>query len=331
MAYRSRQQEREEKSTMKFKHITYYLYLITAILLHCSCQPHDPFCLHHSHGVVIVEYDWTEAPDAHDIDGTRVYFYRSDDGSNSFTTTFSGMNGGKIYIDSGNYNVVAYNNDTEKLIWRGQEAISQLETYTRSASLTEELPGYTYEHIDNLVLTPDRLWSGRIDNVNITTTDTTIITIKPQKQTYEVIWQVTGIRGANRVSACAVSITNVGGSLLIDGYRPNNNESVISGIGRHIGNKNNDKTTGGFNGRFETFGCNFNNDCRHIFSIYCWSAGGNIKASYDVTNQFHVIHNDKKIYINIDADFEIPNNGENQGGFNPEVGNWGEINQDLYI
>lgn len=314
------------------------LHIISAMLvaiLATSCQPHDPFCFHHPHNLVIVEYDWSEAPDAIGIGGTRALFYRSDDGSYVMTADFSGMKGGEIYLREGEYDVISYNSDTEKLFWRGSESITSLETYTRNASLTEELPGFNYEKIPGLVLTPDRIWSAQKMNVKVNRNDTTVITLMPRKVTYEVIWEVTGIKGANRVNACAVSISNVGGSLYLKNERTDNNESLMSGIGKRITKNRTGEVDeiGGFSGKFESFGCTFSDDCKHTFTIYCWAKGGNIKSSYDVTDQFHIVKEDRKIYIKIDADFSIPTGGgdDSESGFIPDVSDWGVVNQDIYI
>lgn len=301
-------------------------------LLVASCQPHDPFCFHHPHGAVLVEYDWSQAPDAKDIDGTRVYFYRTDDGAQAAVANFSGMKGGALHLGEGEYDVISYNSDTDRLHWRGDRRLTTLETYTRDASLTEDLPGFGYEKIDGLVLTPNRLWSGRRNRITVTRNDTTVVTLVPLKATYEVIWQVTGIKGAGRVNACAVSIDGLGGSLMMDDWHTERNTSLMSGTGRHLETaaKNGDGT-GGFQGEFEVFGCNFLEECRHTFTIYCWSAGGNVKASYDVTDQFHVVEEDRKIYIRIESDLVIPTGGSSDGGFSPDVDNWGAENEDIIL
>lgn len=310
-----------------------YLIILTLLSLATqSCQPHDPFCFHHPHGAVLVEYDWAQAPDAKDIRGTRCYFYRSEDGSYVTTANFSGMKGGSLYLEQGTYDVISYNSDTDKLHWRGTNALSSLETYTRDASLTEDLPGYNYEKIDGLVLTPNRLWSGREDRVYVSRNDTTIITLMPLKATYEVIWEVTGIKGVSRVNACAVSISNVGGSLMLNDWHTERNNSLMSGVGRKIINKTKNKEDiGGFQGEFEAFGCNFLDECSHTFTIYCWATGGNIKASYNVADQFHIVKEDRKIYIKIKADIEIPNGGNSDSGFRPDIDGWGEENEDIIL
>lgn len=312
-----------------------FSYLVGLMLLSlfvASCQPHDPFCFHHPHGAVLVEYDWSQAPDATDIGGTRCYFYRSEDGSYVTTANFSGMKGGSLYLGEGTYDVISYNSDTDKLHWRGDKALSTLETYTRDASLTEELPGFGYKEIEGLVLTPNRLWSGHKDRIYVSRNDTTVVTLVPLKATYEVIWEVTGIKGASRVQACAVSISGVGGSLMLYDWHTERNESLMSGIGRRISGKTKgEEDIGGFQGEFEAFGCNFLEECHHTFTIYCWASGGNVKASYDVAGQFHIVKEDRKIYIKIEADFEIPKGVGGDGGFNPDVDNWGEINEDIIL
>jgi len=250
-----------------------------------SCQPHDPFCFHHPHGAVLVEYDWTGAPDAGEVNGTTVHFYRADDGRQETTAHFSGREGGSLYLGEGEYDVVAYNNDTERLHWRGTDSLSTLETYTRNASLTEELPGYAHGPIAGLVLTPDRLWSGRRERVRVSRNDTTVILLAPRKVTYEVIWEVTGIREAERVTASAASVSGVGGTLFLDEAQTDRHGALMSGVGSRLpGNaaKGGSDSIGGFAGRFEVFGCPFRDTCKHVFTLYCWSKGGNVKASFDV-------------------------------------------------
>ena len=301
-----------------------------------SCQPHDPFCFSHPHGMVKVEYDWSQAPDAEGIRSTRVHFYRAEDGTKVTTANFSGMKGGMLYLGEGEYDVVSYNSDTDRIFWKGEEMLNTLEAYTRNASLTEDLQGFSYENIPGLVLTPNRIWSARKDRIYVSRNDTTVITLEPLKATYEVIWEVNGIKGAKRVKACAVSLSGVGGSLMLDDWRTERNESLMSGTGRRSeskGKTQDGEEIGGFRGEFEAFGCNFLDDCRHEFTIYCWANGGNIKASYDVTGQFHVVEEDRKIYIRIDADFEIPTGGssESSGGFDPDVGQWGVKYEDIIL
>lgn len=299
-----------------------------------SCQPHDPFCFHHPHGVVLLKYDWSQAPDAIDIPGTRVRFYNFENGKHEYVANFTGMNGGIVHLGEGTYNVISYNDYTDKIQWRGEKDLTTLEAFTRDANLTEDLPEYNYEKIDGLVLTPNRLWSGYSHRISVGSNDTTIITLTPLKATYEVIWDITGIKGANRVTACAVSISNIGGSLLLDGWKPQHKNSVMSGTGRlitpyHYNQSDND--IGGFQGKMEIFGCEFDDNCQHIFSIYCWSKGGNIKSAYDVTDQLHIVKEDRKIYLHIDADFEIPINGSSDSGFIPDLDKWQEDNEDIIL
>lgn len=314
-----------------------YSYVTIATLLAwitVSCQPHDPFCFNHPHGAVRVEYDWSQTPDATDIEGTRVYFYNAEDGSQATMSGFSGMKGGTIYLGEGIYDVISYNDYTDRLQWRGENLRHTLEAYTRDAELTEDLPGFNYDKINGLVLTPNRIWSGYREKVSVSRNDTTIVTLVPQKATYEVIWEVTGIKGAKRVSACCVSISNIGGSLTLDGWQPGLCESLMSGVGRLMQTGSNAKTeedTGGFCGEFEVFGCNFSEDCRHKFTIYCWSKGGNKKSSYDVSGQFHAVGEDRKIYIRINTDFEIPTGGGSDSGFRPDMDDWGKENEDIIL
>lgn len=300
-----------------------------SVLLCVSCQPHDPFCFHHPHGVVVVQYDWSKAPDAVGISGTRVFFFGSDDGSFAAVENFEGMDGGVAYVGAGEYDIICYNDGCDKLMYRGDGSLSTFEAYTRDARLTEDLPGFSYGEIPGLVLTPNRIWSGHSGRVKVARNDTTYITLVPQKTTYELIWEVTGIRGANRVKACAVSVSGLGGSLMLSDGKTECNSSLMAGAGTSMSVSN--EGIGGFHGEMEIFGCQFDEHCSHELTIYCWSNGGNVKATFDVTGQCHVVKEDRKIYIRIETNLEIPSGGSSGGGFDPSVGGWDEVNEEIII
>ena len=310
-------------------------YIIMIIILAggltlAACRPHDPFCFHHPHGVTVVRYDWSEAPDAGDVGGTTVRFYKADDGSLVTTTHFSGRKGGSLYLNEGVYDVIAHNNDTECLHWRGTASLASLETYTREASITEELPGVTAGEIPGLVLAPDRLYKGYRGRISVLPNDTTIITLIPRKVTHEVIWEVEGVRGAERVKACAATLAGVGGSLFLHGEHTDRHQALMSGVGSRVTVKRQASDVGSFSGRFEMFGCPFVDTCTHAFTLYCWSAAGLVKASFDVKEQCHVVREDRKIYIKLKTDIEIPAGGDG-AGFSPDVDDWGEVKEEIIL
>lgn len=294
-----------------------------------SCESHDSFCFDHHHGVVSVQYDWTKAPDASGIGSTRVNFYRSADGSLAATANFSGMTGGNVHLNAGTYDVIAYNSDTDQVHWRGDGHISTLEAYTRDATLTEDLPGYTYWPIDGLVLYPNRIWRARHDKVTITDIDTTLVTLVPTKATYEVIWSVSGVRQASRANAFAISLSGIGGSLMLGDLNTERNSSLMASAG--VLSNIDDDGSGTFTGAIEFFGCQQADICHHTLTLYCWANGGNIRATYPLESQLHFVADDRKIYINIEVDIEVPAGGGGGSGFTPDVDSWGSVNEDILL
>lgn len=292
-----------------------------------SCESHDTFCFDH-YGAVTVEYDWSEAPDASEISGTRVNFYRTTDGTLAASANFSGLKGGTIHLDRGTYDVIAYNNNTDQVHWRGESHITTLEGYTRQATLTEDLPGFSYEPIPDLVLYPNRLWRARLGELTVTNKDTVTITLTPQKATYEVIWSVSGVRAAKRANAFAISLSGLGGSLMLGDLTTARNNSLMASAGTL--NTVDAKGIGLISGTLEIFGCPQDELCNHTLTLYCWANGGNIRASYPIASQFHVVADDRKIYLHIQADIEIPAGG-GDSGFIPGVDNWDSIDEDIIL
>ncbi len=319
--------------------VKYSKYLILTLLLAqmlTSCLPHDPLCLHHEHGMTKVVFDWSKAPDAYPH-GMRVYFYRASDGVLVATSNFMGRDGGTVRLNSGEYMVMSHNNDTERLFWRNVDELSKLEAYTRKAGLTEELPSYSYpEEIPELVLTPDKLWCGGAKSVMINEADSNVVVLIPESVVYQVIWEVEGISGIDRANAGCITISGLGGSYFPDRGTTGASGAKMSSVGeRYIVSQRNGATeaVGGFTGEMLVFGCEWLEECHHTLDIYCWSRGGNITRSFDVTTQFHKVTDDRKIYIKVTADFEIPNGNGNEGGgmFEPDLDQWGDIKEDIYL
>lgn len=293
---------------------------------------HDPLCYEHPHGLTLVRFDWSEAPEAAPA-GNRVHFY-PEGGGRPTVADFMGLTGGRVWLSPGRYVAVCHNNDTESVEWRGEDSLTTLEGYMRTTTLTEETPHLSAPPADAwedpLVLAPDRLWVGRVDSVTVTETDTTIVTLFPRRATYLVRWQLDSLEGIGRLLECRVSLTGVAGALRLSDTLP-----VAYPRGHVSGGRIEASDVSGWgsvSGEFESFGCGRDTSCRHVLTVYLWSRGGNLKKSFDVTDQFHRILPGREILLRISDRLTVPIGipvGED--GYRPEVEGWEENEEEIVI
>lgn len=139
------------------------------VLTLIACEPRE-LCYDHircAQASVQVVFDWQKAPDAQPS-GMTVLFYNLDNPSNEPTRyDFPGMEGGTVQLPSGRYQVMAYNYDTETILYRDLSSMETLEAYTRSSSLEDEtrlahtrdaMPRAPQTENEPVILEPDPLW-----------------------------------------------------------------------------------------------------------------------------------------------------------------------------
>lgn len=182
--------------------------LISLGLFFASCEYKD-LCYDHTHLVdVRVQFDWSLEPEAQPA-GMTVMFYNMDKPSaEPIRFDFPGRDGGAVQLQPGNYRAVAFNNDTESLYFRGMEAVSTMEAYTRLSSIEEGtqltrtgMPRAATTENQNVILAPDLLWtavgepfkldisaSRTYDNNKGGKTDTKyyVITLQPSRRVCDV-------------------------------------------------------------------------------------------------------------------------------------------------
>ena len=139
--------------------------LTVLILSSCKAELRD-LCYDHNHwNNVDIRFDWQHAPEA-DAKGMSVLFYNQlEPGREAERYEFIGHQGGQARLLPGTWQALAYNNDTEAILYRGSESINTLEAYTRESSIEEGtqltsagMPRATGTEDEPVILEPDPLW-----------------------------------------------------------------------------------------------------------------------------------------------------------------------------
>ena len=141
--------------------------LVSLGLLLTSCEYKD-LCYDHTHLVdVRVQFDWSLEPEAQPAGMTVLFFNMDKPSLVTRRFDFPGRDGGAVQLQPGNYRAAAFNNDTETLYFRGMEAISTMEAYTRPSSIEEGtqltrtgMPRAASTESQNVIADPELLWTA---------------------------------------------------------------------------------------------------------------------------------------------------------------------------
>lgn len=291
---------------------------------------HKALCYDHRHTSVRVEFDWSESPEA-DPGGMCVLFYPVDGGS-PVVKEFSGSEGGRVEVPEGEYDVVCYNKDVANVLWRGAESLVTLEVYTRGSSVTEDLDGgfavppLSGDEI-SVVAAPGCLWSSRLDDVRVDSggeESESVVVLAPRRVTRRVVWEMSSVVDSGNLAVCRAVLSGLSGSLRLGSVTPVPAAVSMPSSGI-VDGEDAEKLTGSF----ECFGCSKDSSCRHLLTLYCWSPGGNVLASWDVTDQVHAAADTDEIRLVVTGRIEIPD--ERNSGFDPGVDGWDDKQGDIIM
>lgn len=331
-----------------------YTAVIGVLLTLVSCD-HKEFC--HDDGrtkKLIVEYDWSDAPEANPR-GMCVFFYSLDNGE-YYRFDFDNPKGGEIEIPVGEYMLITYNNDTELVRFSGTNHFDTHIAYTREGDLLEPLYGNGVtstakpDNGERVCITPDNLWGCHVDYVKITdtcvyytlpaddedvcdcdrqqTTDVRVITLYPHDMLCHYSYEVRNVENAEYISKISASLSGMAPTLkLMDESLPD--ECVTLPFAGKVGDNN--KITGSF----LTFGHNDNNSAVHKMTFFVIMNNG---AKYrienndnlNVTAQVDTARDRRHVHIIIDG-LKVPYSKDDDGGWDPSVDDWGVHNEDLEI
>lgn len=161
-----------------------------------GCEQRE-LCYDHNHAAnVRVDFDWFFARNA-EVESMTILFYNDDDPSaEPIRYDLAGRDGGMVKLQPGKWTAVAYNNDTETILFRGQSSPSTLEAYTRESSVEEgtqiftrgdAMPRAARTEEESVILEPDMLYGALGDPLILRPEDTnTTLTLQPEARVTEV-------------------------------------------------------------------------------------------------------------------------------------------------
>lgn len=297
-----------------------------------SCE-HKELCYMHEHGEkLFVKFDWNKCSDANP-DGMRTMFYNVN-GDSPLVENLIGKYGGNVDVDKGQYKIIAFNNNTETILWRGENSISTLETYTKETHIVNDevdknIPRHDLTKEQPIAKEPEMFWHSLVVEHTYNTENDTIV-IAMQNAIRRVQIDIGTIKNAQYITSMKATMSGVLGSLFISNNTADTKDITIP-FDVHLSS---DKTR--VIGSHNYFGCcnslsDIDPNKIHILTIYFWSSGGNVVKYFDVTKVIHDAPDPYNVYIKIDSEIDIPEGIGNGEGFNPDIGEWEDQNDDINI
>jgi len=300
------------------------LTLLTALLL-TSCEYKD-LCYDHSHWATVkVTFNWEKEPNA-TAKGMTVIFYNLDDPTAEPIRYDLPLEGGTVRLVAGRYRALTYNNDTETILYRGNDYGQTVEAYTRESSIEEGtrltragMPRAPGTEREKVILEPDPLWGCLSQTFTLQEDDRDVSLVLYPEHRY------------NTITVTIINVPNLQYSGSFAGAMSGLSEArwMATGIPSDI------LASQAFEAysvsgttiqmKFRVFGHCPHEKGKHIFTVYAILADGSQwYYTMDVTEKMHdsaATDKDENINITIDG-LPVPKPIVNGSGFQPTIDGW---------
>ena len=307
--------------------------ILLCLLLFTSCK-HKDLLVEGRVVTLNVAFDWQKAPEAQPA-GMTVLFYRQDDTSaEPIRYDLSGMLGGTVQLSPGLYQAIAYNYDTETILYRGS-SIETLEAYTRISSLEEgtqlsptraQMPRAVSTENESVILEPDLLWGAVSSPLALTGFEEEQSTVlQPVPRVHDITITIHNVPNLQYTGQFGGALSGLASSVWMSSGQAGD-ECATQAFPVYVL----DETT--LQMQFRVFGhCPHSEDGvinPHLLTIYAILADGS-KWYYtqDVTEQMHDAQStsdDTHIYLELD-ELPLPKPIVNGSGFQPTLDSWQNI------
>ena len=281
-----------------------------------------------------VRFDWSTADQP--AEAMRVFFYSADGSTEPIVYDLPGQTGGTVELPEGTYQVAAYNTDTQNILYRPAttpHGLPDLLLSTIPSAIAQKLNLSLYGlRTDSATIyeTPDRICRAFLSTLKVSPQEPAAnrtVTLFPRECLYRLSYEVHGIQNL-RSSISYPMLASLGN--VSDGYLIRQGIYTDTPVQMLLPANNNSGTVVG---SCSLFGVP-QGSLKHLFSLYIYTEQGMQVRTFDVTDQIpplspqdHTVH----IHIQINTDWSLPEpiGGGTGGGFDPEVEEWEDEEEDL--
>lgn len=303
-----------------------------------ACEPRE-LCYDHtkcSQTSIQVTFDWQKSPTAQPS-GMTVLFYNLDNPySDPIRYDFEGMAGGTVQLPFGHYQVMAYNYDTETILYRGWSLSETLEAYTRRSSLEEgtrfapsrsPMPRAVSTENQPVILEPDMLWCAVSSPLTVTADEQTVV-LQPTPRVREITITIHNVPNMQYTNQFGGALSGLAASVWMASAQVSEDIATEAFVVSAL-----DATT--LQMQLRIFGhCPYATEViinSHLLTIYAILADeSKWYYSQDITDQLHdaLSSDDAHVYIELDG-LPLPKPIVNGSGFQPTIDGW--WGTDIYV
>lgn len=276
--------------------------------------------------IVNVEYDWANT-EIDRPDGLANLFYSSHPEIQSYWRSDFRPTGGSLWLPADNYDVVAFNNDTENIIFSDIDDFDKF-TFSTSQIDTSNIPEDQLPFPpQKLYHQPDRMWANLRKEIIISDASTSqTIILSPRRITREYHIEMTEIENLESALRYYAVVSDLSHEFSVAKFSQTGPASTIGNFMQPI-----DKST--ISTTITNFGVNRESEQQHL-AVYMWLADGARKAYvYDVTDQIREAPDSMNLVISVKGP-SLPQitpgtGGSGGGGMDVGVDNWDIIDIEL--
>lgn len=296
----------------------------TAIVGLSACD-HKDLCYVHPHTAPVkVEFDWRHNGGSIP-ESMSVYAYPQD-GGEVLRFDVNGRNGGELVLPLGEYDFVCVNPTSEVVNYRGHEYIHTLEAYTGESHPLEHLGNTTLEapradgtENESVLHAPDVLWHNIVRDLRFEDPKKTHkVVMTPEDQLCNYSYEIRNVENLKYVQSACASLSGMAGSLYLNNNILGDEVSTVPFAARIEGEST-------LTGNFRVFGYSSDNTPHKLMVYTVLADGSGYYSQVDVTNQIHNATDKRNVHIVIDG-LKLPKPmASGDGGFQPSVTDWDEI------
>lgn len=311
---------------MKRIYLSFTAVIVAATGL-ASCT-HKELCDTHPHTTSInVVFDWRNAPGA--APETMSVYLFPENGGGPLRYEFVNIAGGTIEVPAGRYRGLCLNSDTENLVYRGSDSWNTFEIYSPATELLRSLgvrsdtaPRADGTEHEEVVMEAETVYTDRVTGIEIEMGVRQTITFYPAVSVCSYTYEILNAENLKYVNGMSGSISGMAGGMFIGGNTLTEAGCIIP-FEAAIGLPS--TITGGF----LTFGYNPGASYSHQLVIYAiLSDNSKWYYTYDVTDQVRNAPDPFHVHIVLDG-LPLPKPLENGSGFNPDVDEWGNVEENI--
>lgn len=309
---------------------------VLTLLMMTGCEQRE-LCYDHSHtGDLTLLFDWQLVPDAKVQGLTTLYYSEANPQGGGDRYDYTGMQGGKATLKPGTYRALAYNYDTESILYRYVESLESAEAYTRPSSIVEstrisstrgDMPKAHGAEEEPVILEPDYLCGGASSVFTIEPGNATTVSLAPDLRSVEVVIRVDNVPNIEHAKEFGGSLTGLSPSIKVASGEISNEMATQAFSGYRVGDSSLEM-------RLRIFGHCPHEDLgdihTHLLTIYSvLDDGTQWYFTQDVSEQMHDPElNPEEDHVNIELE-EIPlpeptPTGDGSG-FQPTIDGWQSI------